>query len=188
MPLRGCNDLGFSAQPMIQVFAVGTAFLLPDRVGSLRMACSLIDGPSPEEMAATTAGSVCRVDAVAIDLFLSLPSLMIAQPFPDSPGCPAAFECAATADKRLRAMVSVSRLRSPWGRREESDGCIVPMKPRTKPTTNRQRREWREGGRSKERRAATHAPDSEPGRRVTEAARLRVGGKSAAKLLTLDRV
>jgi hypothetical protein len=31
-----------------------------------------------------------------------------------SPGCPAAFECAATADKRLRAMVSVSRLRSPW--------------------------------------------------------------------------
>ena len=71
-----------------------------------------------------------------------------------------------------------SRRRSCWGRREESDGCVVPMKPRTKPTTNRQRREWREGGRSKERRAATHAPDSEPGRRVTEAARLRVGGKS----------
>src|SRR4249920_146253 len=35
LPLRGCNDLGFSAQPMIQVFAVGTAFLLPDRIGSL---------------------------------------------------------------------------------------------------------------------------------------------------------
>jgi hypothetical protein len=34
-PLRGCNDLGFSAQPMIQVFAVGTAFLLPNRIGSL---------------------------------------------------------------------------------------------------------------------------------------------------------
>ena len=67
-----------------------------------------------------------------------------------------------------------SRRRSCWGRREESDGCIVPMKPRTKPTTNRRRREWREGGRSKERRAATHAPDSEPGRRVTEAASLRL--------------
>src|SRR5215831_6657913 len=56
-----------------------------------------------------------------------------------------------------------SRRRSCWGRREESDGCVVPMKPRTKPTTNRRRREWREGGRSKGRRAATHAPDSEPG-------------------------
>ena len=76
-----------------------------------------------------------------------------------------------------------SRRRSCWGRREESDGCVIPMKPRTKPTTNRRRREWREGGRSKERRAATHAPDSEPGRRVTEAASLRVGGIWAAKLL-----
>ena len=74
-----------------------------------------------------------------------------------------------------------SRRRSCWGRCEESDGCVVPMKPRTKPTTNRQRREWREGGRSKERRAATHAPDSEPGRRVTEAASLRVEGTWAAK-------
>src|SRR5260370_23563749 len=81
-----------------------------------------------------------------------------------------------------------SRRRSCWGRREESDGCVVPMKPRTKPTTNRQRREWREGGRSKERRAATHAPDSEPGRRVTEAARLRVGGKLGCQAPTLDRV
>src|SRR6202035_2215786 len=74
-----------------------------------------------------------------------------------------------------------SRRRSCWGRREESDGGVVPMKPRTKPTTNRQRREWREGGRSKERRAATHAPDSEPGRRVTEAASLRVG-KAAMRI------
>jgi len=76
-----------------------------------------------------------------------------------------------------------SRRRSCWGRREESDGCVVPEKPRTKPTTNRRRREWREGGRSKERRAATHAPDSEPGRRVTEAASLRVGGIWAVQLL-----
>jgi hypothetical protein len=56
-----------------------------------------------------------------------------------------------------------SRRRSCWGRHEESDGRVVPRKPRTKPTTNRRRREWREGGRSKGRRAATHAPDSEPG-------------------------
>ena len=33
-----------------------------------------------------------------------------------------------------------SRRRSCWGRREESDGCVVPMKPRTKPATNRRRR------------------------------------------------
>ena len=82
-----------------------------------------------------------------------------------------------------------SRRRSCWGRREESDGCVVPMKPRTKPTTNRQRREWREGGRSKERRAATHAPDSEPGRRVTEAASLRVAvlAKKAGAILMRRR-
>jgi hypothetical protein len=55
-----------------------------------------------------------------------------------------------------------SRRRSCQGRRKESDGCIVPMKPRTKPTINRQRRVWREGGRSEGRRAATHAPDSVP--------------------------
>ena len=56
-----------------------------------------------------------------------------------------------------------SRRRSCRGRYEESDGCVVPAKPRTKPTTNRRRREWREGGRSEGRRAATHAPDSVPG-------------------------
>ena len=56
-----------------------------------------------------------------------------------------------------------SRRRSCRGRCEESDGCVVPVKPRTKPTTNRRRREWREDGRSEGRRAATHAPDSEPG-------------------------
>src|SRR5260221_11041545 len=82
--------------------------------------------------------------------------------------------------RRSRGHDRKSRRRSCWGRREESDGCVVPMKPRTKPTTNRRRREWREGGRSKERRAATHAPDSEPGRRVTEAASLRGGGTWAA--------
>src|SRR6266851_3084817 len=77
---------------------------------------------------------------------------------------------------RSRGHDRKSRRRSCWGRREESDGCVIPMKPRTKPTTNRRRREWREGGRSKGRRVATHAPDSEPGWRVTEAASLRIGG------------
>ena len=55
-----------------------------------------------------------------------------------------------------------SRRRSCRGRREESDGCTVPMKPRTKPTSDRWRRVWREGGRSEGTRAATHAPDSAP--------------------------
>jgi hypothetical protein len=55
-----------------------------------------------------------------------------------------------------------SRRRSRRGRGEESDGCIVPVKPRTKPTSDRWRRWWREGGRSKERRVATHVPDTAP--------------------------
>ena len=38
-----------------------------------------------------------------------------------------------------------SRRRSCRGGREESDGCTVPMKPRTKPTSNRWRRVWSEG-------------------------------------------
>jgi hypothetical protein len=55
-----------------------------------------------------------------------------------------------------------SRRRSRRGRGEESDGCVVPVKPRTKPTSSRWRRVWREGGRPRGRQAATHAPDSEP--------------------------
>ena len=55
------------------------------------------------------------------------------------------------------------RRRSRSGRGEASDGCVVPVKPRTKPTTNRWRRWWREGSRPEGRRAATHAPDSVPG-------------------------
>src|SRR5271157_5038860 len=49
------------------------------------------------------------------------------------------------------------RRRSRGGRGEESDGCILPVKPRTKPTANRWRRWWREGGRPEGRRAATRA-------------------------------
>src|SRR5229473_6185602 len=89
--------------------------------------------------------------------------------------------------RRSRGHDRKSRRRSCWGRREESDGCVIPMKPRTKPTTNRRRREWREGGRSKGRRVATHAPDSEPGWRVTEAASLRIGGvQNPRSRLTFD--
>src|SRR5216683_1401954 len=89
--------------------------------------------------------------------------------------------------QRSRGHDRKSRRRSCWGRREESDGCVIPMKPRTKPTTNRRRREWREGGRSKGRRVATHAPDSEPGWRVTEAASLRIGGvQNPRSRLTFD--
>jgi hypothetical protein len=58
--------------------------------------------------------------------------------------------------------VGKSRRRSRRGKDEESDGCIVPVKPRTRPTSSRRRRWWREGGRSKGRRAATHAPDTAP--------------------------
>ena len=45
---------------------------------------------------------------------------------------------------------------------EKSDGCIVPLKPRTTPGDSRWRRVWREGGRSEEGQVATHAPDTEP--------------------------
>ena len=55
-----------------------------------------------------------------------------------------------------------ARSRSRIGRYEESDGRIVPMKPRTRPIRDRRRRWWREGGRSGERRAAAHAPDPVP--------------------------
>ena len=54
------------------------------------------------------------------------------------------------------------RSRSRSGALEESDGCIVPVKPRTKPVMSRRRRVWREGGRSKGRYVATPAPGSVP--------------------------
>ena len=46
--------------------------------------------------------------------------------------------------------------------RRSSDGCIVPMKPRTTLADRWGRRAWREGGRSKEGQGPTHAPDTEP--------------------------
>ena len=45
---------------------------------------------------------------------------------------------------------------------EKSDGCIVAVKPRTKPVMSRWRRVWSQGGRSKERDKAEHAPGTEP--------------------------
>jgi len=63
---------------------------------------------------------------------------------------------------RSRAWAGSSIERSRSGRPEESDGCVVPMKPRTRPIRDRRRRWWREGGRSGERRAAAHAPDPVP--------------------------
>ena len=58
-------------------------------------------------------------------------------------------------DLTLPAITSVdtgrdgkSRRRSRRGRGEESDGCVLPVKPRTMPTPSRRRRWWREGGRS----------------------------------------
>ena len=58
-------------------------------------------------------------------------------------------------DLTLPAITSVdtgrdgkSRRRSRRGRGEESDGCILPVKPRTMPALGRRRRWWREGGRS----------------------------------------
>src|SRR5258708_38521908 len=73
-----------------------------------------------------------------------------------------------------------SRRRSRRGRDEESDGCIVPVKPRTRPTSSRRRRWWREGGRPKGRRVARtpRTPCRIWG--VTEAASLRTGGDWAA--------
>jgi hypothetical protein len=72
--------------------------------------------------------------------------------FPDRPATAARGGCCLLVTERSRP-----------GRHEESDRCIVPMKPRTVPSdTSARRRRWREGGRSKEGRAATHAPDTAP--------------------------
>jgi hypothetical protein len=59
------------------------------------------------------------------------------------------------------------RRRSRWGRGEGSDGCVVPVKPRTMPISSRRRRRRREGGRLKGRQTVTHAPDSVPGQACT---------------------
>ena len=70
--------------------------------------------------------------------------------------------CRPKSHLRLRSATR-SRGDEAVGKGEESDGCVLPMKPRTKPMTNRRRRVWRQGGRSEEGRAATHGPDSAPG-------------------------
>ena len=67
-----------------------------------------------------------------------------------------------------------SRRRSCRGRCEESDGCVGPVKPRTKPTTNRRRRDW---GKTAGRREGEHRRMLRTlcrDQHVTEAASLRV--------------
>src|SRR5271170_4396177 len=80
------------------------------------------------------------------------------------------------------------RRRSRRGRGEESDGCTVPVKPRTKPTTNRWRRWWREGAGRREGEQQRTPRTQCRIRRVTEAASLRIGGAWAAKAPNLNRV
>ena len=59
---------------------------------------------------------------------------------------------------------------------EESDGCIVPLKPPNK--AERRRRGWREGARSRGTWVAKHAPDTGPGDDVSQASP-RVGDGTA---------
>ncbi len=66
------------------------------------------------------------------------------------------------AAKRSRASGGSSKERSPAGRYEESDDCIVPRKPRTKPSSIGG---GDGGGKAVGRRKgalATHVPDTEP--------------------------
>src|SRR5215217_3456183 len=62
---------------------------------------------------------------------------------------------------RSRVGVGSAAERSHFGRQEESDGCVVPMKPRTRPTASAA--EGVEGRRPVVgKAAATQAPDPEP--------------------------
>jgi hypothetical protein len=54
---------------MIEVAAFGPAFLLPDYMGTLPYNLLLGDCPSPEDIAATSSGSVCCVAAVDVAAF-----------------------------------------------------------------------------------------------------------------------
>jgi hypothetical protein len=75
------------------------------------------------------------------------------------------------------------RRRSRSGRGEASDGCVVPVKPRTKPTTNR----WRRAGRREGEQQRTPRTQCRVWR-VTEVASLRIGGVWAAQAPNSDRV
>src|SRR5262249_4422980 len=67
---------------------------------------------------------------------------------------------------------------------EKSDGCIVPMKPRTKPN----KIGGGDGGGTAAGRGEGHAPDSAPERHVTEAASPRIGAAWVPNTPNADHV
>jgi hypothetical protein len=101
------------------------------------------------------------------------------------PGRPHA---ARSRDERSRASRGSSNERSPAGRHEESDDCIVPRKPRTKPSDIGG---GDGGGKAVGRRKGTSLRMSRTQSRnwhVTEAARPRIGAAWAAQAPMADRV
>jgi hypothetical protein len=88
----------------------------------------------------------------------------------------------------LRACRGSSTERSPPGRHEESDGCIVPMKPRTKPSNIGG---GDGGGKAADRRKGEQRRMSRTQRRiwhVTEAASPRIGAVWVPNTPKADRV
>ena len=101
------------------------------------------------------------------------------------PGRPHAARSRA---ERSRASRGSSKERSPAGRREESDDCIVPRKPRTKPSDIGG---GDGGGKAVGRRKGTSLRMSRTQSRnwhVTEAARPRIGAAWAAQAPMADHV
>ena len=101
------------------------------------------------------------------------------------PGRPHA---ARSRDVRSRASRGSSKERSPAGRHEESDDCIVPRKPRTKPSDIGG---GDGGGKAVGRRKGTSLRMSRTqsrNRHVTEAARPRIGAAWAAQAPMADHV
>ncbi len=101
------------------------------------------------------------------------------------PGRPHA---ARSRDQRSRASRGSSKERSPAGRHEESDDCIVPRKPRTKPSDIGG---GDGGGKAVGRRKGTSLRMSRTqsrNRHVTEAARPRIGAAWAAQAPKADHV
>ena len=101
------------------------------------------------------------------------------------PGRPHA---ARSRDERSRASRGSSEERSPAGRHEESDDCIVPRKPRTKPSDIGG---GDGGGKAVGRRKGTSLRMSRTQSRnwhVTEAARPRIGAAWAAQAPMADHV
>ncbi len=82
-----------------------------------------------------------------------------------------------------------SKRRSRWGRGEESDGCVVPVKPRTKPILKVGGGDG--GGKAAGRREGKQQRMPRTQSRIrhgTEAASLRIGGAWAAQAPNFDLV